>query len=70
MNHDNELPPPRVTTGQPYTGNQAFKGNGLHRSCAACHQHRITTGGHSSPRHGGLWICADHPKPKTAPARK
>lgn len=30
------MPPAKLTTGQPYAGNQLYAGQGVKRSCAKC----------------------------------
>ena len=55
--------PGTLTTGEPYTGNQQFKGFGVQRWCPICGCHR-TIGGGSMRRVLGLkqWVCQQHPK--------
>jgi len=35
-------PKARLTTGQPYTGQQMYAGNGVMRSCGKCGKHKPT----------------------------
>jgi hypothetical protein len=49
------IPVARVRSGQPYTGNQQFRGNGITRSCGKCKQHVPGDGGAKHRLLG--WVC-------------
>jgi hypothetical protein len=52
-----------LTTGEPYTGNQMFKGMGTARWCALCGTHKQQLGGTIRFVLGGRnWVCSMHKK--------
>jgi len=62
----NKIYPSRLTTGEEYTGNQAFKGAGIQRWCAKCESHRATGNGSHQRVQGVMqWVCKQHPKVTT-----
>lgn len=55
-----------LTTGEKYTGNQMYAGNGVTRFCALCGDHKLMIGGHLKHVMGlRQWVCGKHPKVKS-----
>lgn len=62
------MPTARMTTGERYSGNRMFAGNGVVLWCCKCDQHRAVAGGKTVKRGPQRWFTCVECLPNQVPA--